>query len=69
MLVGRIKNHHQRYSFSRGEEKGMFEYGGSTVVLMTMPGAVEIDSVFLENTEEGYETVVKMGEKIGVKTK
>lgn len=65
MLVGRIKNHHEKYCFKRGEEKGMFEYGGSTVVLMTLPGAVEIDSVFLENTAGGYETIVKMGERIG----
>lgn len=65
MLVGRIKNHHEKHCFKRGEEKGMFEYGGSTVVIMTLPGAVELDSVFFENTADGYETVVKMGERIG----
>ena len=43
----------------------MFEYGGSTVVLLTLPNAVDIDSVFLENTAGGYETIVKMGERIG----
>lgn len=65
MLVGRIKNHHERVRFSKGEEKGMFEFGGSTIVLLTLPGAVEIDGDILQNTAEGFETVVKMGERIG----
>lgn len=67
MLVGRIKNHHQKYKFSRGEEKGMFEYGGSTTVLIIPPDTVIPDKDILKNTNEGFETVVKMGEKIGVK--
>ena len=33
MMVGRIVNHHGKASFRRGEEKGMFMFGGSTAVL------------------------------------
>lgn len=67
MLVGRIKNHHEKYKFSRGEEKGMFEYGGSTVVLIFPPDTVIPDSDILNNTNDGFETVVKIGERIGIK--
>ena len=66
MLVGKIKNHHKEHSFSRGEEKGMFEFGGSTIVLLVEKGRITPDADLLKNTAEGYETVVKYGEKIGI---
>jgi phosphatidylserine decarboxylase len=65
MCVGKIKNLHQEHSFSRGEEKGMFEFGGSTIVLLVKNDVVRIDEDLLSNTAQGIETVVKMGEKIG----
>lgn len=66
MMVGRIKNHHQSYSFSRGEEKGMFEFGGSTIVVLLEKDRALIDGEILENTCRGMETIVRMGERIGV---
>lgn len=69
MLVGKIKNHHEQYQFNRGEEKGMFEYGGSTVVLIIPPESAVPDKDIIENTQNGYETLVKMGEKVGRKIK
>lgn len=68
MLVGRIKNRHwNTHYFAKGEEKGMFEYGGSTVVLLFEKDSVSVDSDILANSAHGYETVVKYGEKIGTK--
>ena len=32
-MVGRIKNNHEEYEYKKGEEKGYFEFGGSTIVL------------------------------------
>lgn len=69
MMVGKITNHHQHHEFVRGEEKGMFEFGGSTIVLMVKPDVILPDSDITENTNAGFETVVKMGEKIGIKIK
>jgi len=66
-MIGRIKNHHEEYQFNKGEEKGMFLFGGSTIVLLIKKGKVKIDSDILKNTEEGFETIVKLGEKIGKK--
>lgn len=69
MLVGRICNRHGVCSFHRGEEKGRFEFGGSTVVLLFGRDSVIPDSDLLGNTANGFETVVKFGEKIGVSSK
>lgn len=66
-IVGRIKNHHEEYNFTKGEEKGMFEFGGSTIVLLIEKNKVEVDKEIMDNTKQGYETVVKYGEKIGHK--
>ena len=65
MLVGRICNNHSEAKIYRGMEKGRFEFGGSTIVLLLEKGAAEIDSDILRNSSEGIETVVKFGEKIG----
>ncbi len=65
MMVGRICNLHGAGKCGRGEEKGKFEFGGSTIVLLMKKGTAEIDSEFNINTAEGFETAVKYGEKIG----
>lgn len=70
LMVGKIKNHEQRNCrVCRGTEKGMFEFGGSTVILMTEPGKVQPDEDLIRNTEAGYETLVKLGEQVGRKIK
>lgn len=69
MLVGRIRNRHGVHTFVRGEEKGKFEFGGSTVVLLFERDTVTPDSDLLKNTANGFETVVKLGEKIGISVK
>ena len=62
-MVGRIVNAKTEGVFRRGEEKGKFEFGGSTVILMTSPGAFQPDKRFL--SAEDTEIAVRMGEKIG----
>jgi len=65
LFVGRIANHKTDGDFKRGEEKGMFEFGGSTIVMLFKKDAVKLDEVFYTNTQEDNETIVKMGWKIG----
>ena len=65
VMVGKIKNHHQEYEFKRGEEKGYFEFGGSTIVLVLHDNVI-IDEDILNNTKNGDETRVLLGEKIGL---
>lgn len=69
MLVGKICNHHGSCHAGRGQEKGMFQFGGSTVVLILQQNSVEIDEDILKNSAAGEETIVKMGEKIGTAKK
>ena len=65
MLVGRIVNLHEECSFRRGDEKGRFEFGGSTIVLLFEKDCVVPDEDILRNSAEGNETIVKYGGKIG----
>lgn len=66
LMVGTIRNYSPAMqAVRRGEEKGRFEFGGSTVVVLTEPGRVRPDADLAANTREGWETVVKMGEKVG----
>lgn len=67
MMVGRIVNNHNAGRYSRGEEKGRFEFGGSTIVVLVERDKVVPDSEFLQNTADGYETAVLCGERIGTK--
>ena len=69
LMVGRIKNHDQVSLTTRGDEKGMFEFGGSTICLLIEDGKVAIDEDLIKNTQDGYETAIKMGERIGIKIK
>ncbi len=65
MLVGRIRNNHQVAVVRRGQEKGCFDYGGSTVVLLFQRDQLAIDDDILKNSAQGIETKIHMGEKIG----
>lgn len=65
LMVGRICNYHQAGEVRRGEEKGRFEFGGSTVILLIEPGRARIREDLLRNTGDGCETQVWMGEAIG----
>lgn len=67
MMVGRITNAHPygRRTVYRGEEKGYFEFGGSTIVLLLEKDKVELSEDLLKNTREGFETELLQGAIIG----
>ena len=67
MMVGRIVNNQGAGSFRRGEEKGRFEFGGSTIVLLVEREKVLLDEELIRNTLEDGETKVLCGERIGIK--
>lgn len=66
MMVGKIVNQHHQ-TFVKGQEKGMFEFGGSTVVVLLKKDVVKVDQDIQENTKNDTETVVLLGETIGTK--
>jgi phosphatidylserine decarboxylase len=64
LLVGRIVQTYRPGRVARGEEKGTFEFGGSTVVVVAQAGALAIDDDLAQTTREGLETFVKMGTRV-----
>lgn len=69
MMVGRISNNFRdrAVTVKRGDEKGRFEFGGSTIVLLVQKDRVNLDEEFLTNTQNELETIVRCGERIGTK--
>ena len=50
---------------ARGAEKGMFRFGGSTVIVLYEPGRVRLDAAIAERSAAGIETLVRVGAPIG----
>ncbi len=66
-MVGGIKQSYTPDSYvDKGQEKGYFYFGGSTVIMMFEKGKVIVDRDLIANSQNGIETKVYMGEKIGV---
>lgn len=64
MLVGRIVNLEGEGFAERGKEKGYFEYGGSTIILLIKKDKICVNQNIIDNSVSGVETPVKMGECI-----
>ena len=66
MLVGRIVNECPASgSVSRGEEKGHFEYGGSTIIVLIPEGKARLREDIAGSVNTGVEIPVVMGEAVG----
>ena len=66
MLVGKIVNDHPwPRAVRRGEEKGHFAYGGSTIIVLLQKDAAQLAPELLEASARGEETPVRMGQRIG----
>lgn len=65
MLVGRIVNEEpQSCAVTRGKEKGHFEYGGSTIIVLVPAGKAQIKKEILAASEKGEEVDVTVGSSI-----
>ena len=68
MSVGRIVQVHPReIAFQRGEEKSVFKFGGSAVVLFGEPGKWRPADDILEHTAQSIETLIRLGDTIGLR--
>ena len=59
--VGSIIQTAQPGKHAKIDEKGMFKFGGSTVILVFDNARLQWDADLLENTRKGYETLIRMG--------
>lgn len=63
-LVGKIENYRQAGVIHRGEEKGLFRFGGSTIVLLFKEGVLDLPQEIFEQTLHGREKPVIFGSAI-----
>ena len=50
---------------AKGDEKGLFKFGGSCVVTIFQPGKIKFDADLVKHTSEGLEVYARMGEPLG----
>ena len=66
-LVGTIiETYTSKSTVNNGDEMGYFAFGGSTIVVFIDQSKIEIDNDLLLNTQNKLETLVQMGEQIGL---
>lgn len=65
MTVGRIVQIHRlEEPFRRGEEKSLFSFGGSAIVVFGEKGRWRPSDDILENTKKNVETRIKLGDTV-----
>jgi len=57
------------HELKKGEEIGYFAFGGSTVLVIFKENAIKFDDDLLVNSQKPIETLLKIGEHIGVSAK
>ncbi len=62
--VGTIVQTYAGERHAKGDEKGWFKFGGSTVILVARAGALAFDGDLVRNSANGLETRVLCGERI-----
>ena len=68
-MVGSIVQTFEENIVIKGQEKGYFKFGGSTVVLLFEKSRIVIDDDLLTNSERGLETTTLTGQQIGLALK
>jgi phosphatidylserine decarboxylase len=68
MSVGRIVQVHPRETaFQRGDEKSVFKFGGSAIVLFGEPGKWRPSNDILQHTAESIETLIRLGDAVALR--
>jgi len=66
VMVGKIvQSYNEDEAFSKGDEKGYFLFGGSTVIVVGEEGKWKPSSDVVENTKAGMETYIQLGDEVG----
>ena len=64
MMVGKIVQTYEGKSFTRGQEKGYFLFGGSTVIVFCQKGFWKPDQDILDRTSDSMESYIKLGSQV-----
>jgi len=65
MIVGTIDQTYRPGKVKRGQEKGTFRFGGSTIIVLLEPGRVDWDEDLVQSSREEMETLLLYGAKMG----
>ena len=69
ICVGKIvQTHDEKTAFKRGDEKGYFLFGASTVIVLGQSGAFQFDQDLVDCSKKGLEVFIKLGDKIANKS-
>jgi len=66
--VGSIVQTYTGPFVQKGDEKGYFQYGGSTVILVFQPGKILFEEDLLTHSAEGFATFLRAGQRLGKAT-
>ena len=66
MFIGKVTNNNKE-NFKKGDEKGFFEFGGSTIAVLVQDKKIELHQDILDNSRKDIESKVHCGEVIGRK--
>lgn len=64
MVGSIIQTYEPNSEVKKGDEKGYFAFGGSTLVLLFEKDKITFDTDLISNTKNGLETSIRMGETI-----
>ena len=67
ICVGRIVQSTDLTTFERGQEKGYFLFGGSTVIIIGEKGKWSPSQDILDYTDKGIETYIQLGDEVASK--
>lgn len=65
MVGSIIQTYKENQDIKKGDEKGYFKFGGSSVMILFQKDKIKFDEDLINNTKQGFETYIKMGEGIG----
>jgi phosphatidylserine decarboxylase len=59
-----IQTFKENTKVNKGDEKGYFAFGGSTLVLFFQKNTISFSKDLIQNTKNGFETTIRMGQRI-----
>jgi len=60
-----IQTFPENFAVKKGEEKGLFKFGGSCVITLFEPGKIVFDADLVASSAECVEVFAKMGDRLG----
>ncbi len=60
-----IQTYEPEKHYAKGDEKGYFAFGGSSLILLFEPFRIQLDQDLIANSHQGFETLGRLGQTLG----